>query len=169
MTSYVYVLLGTSWYFPCFHGSLEGIRAMNDANSKNEGCLAKKELTDPSCKIGCRGAVPHELEAERICVVHFILAIESGCNQIRREAAAGLATVARRREIETYVKSTALKLSDVATSETRLTDELKKRVLTTLLTLMNLRECLDRSMNRAVSSRPPQRVHQPALALALRG
>ena len=95
---------------------------MNDVNSKNEN-----QPADQSCKIGCKAAVPHELEAgTRLGVVHFILAIESGCNQIRREAVAGLATVARRREIETYVKSTALKLSDVATSDTRLTDELKK-------------------------------------------
>lgn len=138
---------------------------MNDINSRNESRLAEQ-----SCKTGCRGAVPHELEAERICVVHFILAIESGCNQMRREAVAGLATAGRRREIETYVKNTALKLSDVATSDTRLTDELKKRLLTTLLTLMNLRESLDRSMNRSLSPRPPQRAYQTGrMALALRG
>lgn len=132
--------------------------------------ITEDQLAEPSCRTGCRGAVPNELKAERVCVVHFILGIESGCNQIRREAAAGVATVTRRREIETYVKSTALKLSEVATSDTRLTDELKKRLLTTLLTLMNLRECLDRSVSRSLSPRPPQRTHHTArMALALRG
>jgi hypothetical protein len=67
-----------------------------------------------------------------------------------------LATSNRRREIDSYVKATAFKLSDVATSSTALTDELKKRVLTTFLTLMNLQESLERSSSR-FRPRPPQR------------
>jgi hypothetical protein len=42
-----------------------------------------------------------------------------------------------------------MKLTEVATGRLRLSDELKKRVLTTFLTLMNLQESLDRSANRA--------------------
>lgn len=136
---------------------------MNDVGSRSEN------ITLP-CKAGCEAAVPHELESERVCVAHFILAIESGCHEMRREAATGFATPTRRCEIESYVKNTALKLSDVATSSTRLSDELKKRILTTLLTLMNLQESLDRSVSRFVSPRPPQRALEPArMAVALRG
>ncbi len=121
------------------------------------------------CLRGCKASVPHELEAERICVQHFMISIESACTVMRREAAMEGANLARRREIEEYVKSTALKLSDVATGSARLSDDLKKRVLTTLLTLMNLQESLDRSSARFVQIRPPQRsVEQtphPALML----
>jgi hypothetical protein len=88
---------------------------------------------------------------------------------MRREAAMELATSSRRREIENYVKTTALKLSDVATSSTRLTDELKKRVLTTFLTLMNLQESLERSSSR-FRPRPLQRATtQMRLTALMRG
>jgi len=46
------------------------------------------------------------------------------------------------------VKGTAEKLSHVAVMSPPLTDETKKRVLTTFLTLMNLQESLDRSTTR---------------------
>jgi len=38
----------------------------------------------------------------------------------------------------------------VATGRMRLSDELKKRILTTFLTLMNAQESLDRSANRSM-------------------
>lgn len=132
---------------------------MNDSNSKSA-------VVDISCKRGCKARVPHELEGESICVLHFIVGIDSACSGMRREAAMELATMARRREIESYVKTTALKLSDVATSNTRLSDELKRRVLSTFLTLMNLQESLDRSSNRALEPRSPQRVLEPVRMVA---
>ncbi len=122
------------------------------------------------CLRGCKASVPRELEAEQICVQHFILSIETTCTGMRREAAMEGANTARRREIESYVKSTALKLSDVATGSARLPDELKKRVLTTMLTLMNLQESVDRSTSRFVQIRPPQRsVEQPTLPALMLG
>jgi hypothetical protein len=110
-----------------------------------------------SCVPGCKASVPRELAAEQICVQHFMLGIESACSVMRRESALEGANTARRREIEGYVKATALKLSDVATGSARLSDEMKKRVLTTMLTLMNLQESLDRSTARLLPLRPPQR------------
>jgi hypothetical protein len=122
-----------------------------------------------SCNRGCRATVPQELEAESICVQHFILGIESACAGMRQEAAMELATPSRRREIESYVKATAMKLSDVATSRTRHTDELKKKVLTTFLTLMNLQESLERSSHR-FRPRPPLRtLPQTRMTAAMRG
>jgi hypothetical protein len=121
---------------------------------------------DKSCKTGCRAAVPQELENEKVCVQHFILSIESECSVMRREAATELATISRRREIDRYVKSTAVKLSEVATSNTRLSDDLKKKVLTTFLTLMNLQESVDRSRTRPLLSRSPQKTAEPTVAVA---
>jgi len=63
---------------------------------------------------------------------------------MRREAARGWASTARQLEIANYIQTTATKLSSAATGSLRLSDEMKKRVLTTLLTLMVLRESLDR-------------------------
>ncbi|HWF37355.1 MAG TPA: hypothetical protein VG322_02480 [Candidatus Acidoferrales bacterium] len=122
---------------------------------------------ESACKSGCRAAVPKELEVESVCVQHFILSIESECQLMRREAATELATITRRREIDSYVKATALKLSEVATSNTRLSDDMKKKVLTTFLTLMNLQESVDRSRTRPLLQRRQKPVEPAGLSTAL--
>src|SRR6267378_2923241 len=99
---------------------------------------------DQSRLPGCQTPVPPELEVERLCVLHFIQAVEQACTEMRREAARGWASPARQSEIATYIKTAATKLSCVSTGSLRLSDELKKRILTTLLTLMVLCESLDR-------------------------
>jgi hypothetical protein len=101
----------------------------------------------------CQVPVPQELDAECLCVVHFILGIEHDCADLRRETAMGRTSPERQSEIATYVKATAMKLTEVATGRLRLSDELKKRILTTFLTLMNVQESLDRSANRSASVR----------------
>ena len=97
----------------------------------------------------CQVPVPQELSDEHLCVIHFLIAIDHDCADLRREVAQGKSSVERQSEIAAYVKATAMKLTVVATSRLRLSDELKKRILTTFLTLMNLQESLDRSANRA--------------------
>jgi hypothetical protein len=99
---------------------------------------------DQSRLLGCQAPVPPELEVERLCVLHFIHAVEQACTEMRREAARGWASPARQSEIANYIKTAATKLSCVTTGGLRLSDELKKRVLTALLTLMVLSESLDR-------------------------
>ena len=101
----------------------------------------------------CQVPVPQELQGEHLCVVHFILGIEHDCSELRRENAMGKTSAERQSEIATYVKTTAMRLTQVATGRLRLSDELKKRILTTFLTLMNLQESLDRSANRSASVR----------------
>jgi hypothetical protein len=103
-----------------------------------------------SCLRGCQATVPPELEGQHLCVLHFILSIERACAGMRRETALGKVGPARQTEIEDYVRATAMELSRVATGSVRLPDELRRRVLTTFLTLMNLQESLDRSVNRFV-------------------
>jgi hypothetical protein len=97
----------------------------------------------------CQVPVPQELNDESLCVIHFILGVDHDCADLRREVAQGKTSVERQVEIASYVKTTAMKLTEVATGRLRLSDELKKRILTTFLTLMNLQESLDRSANRA--------------------
>jgi hypothetical protein len=97
----------------------------------------------------CQVPVPLELNTECLCVLHFILGIDHDCADLRRETAMGRTSPERQSEIACYVKATAMKLTEVATGRLRLSDELKKRVLTTLLTLMNLQESLDRAANRS--------------------
>jgi hypothetical protein len=96
----------------------------------------------------CQVAVPQELQTELLCVQHFLLGIEHDCAELRRETAQGKTSLTRQSEIATYVKTTAMKLTQVATGRMRLTDDYKKRILTTFLTLMNLQESLDRAANR---------------------
>jgi hypothetical protein len=98
------------------------------------------------CRIpGCGTLVPTELEMEGYCVPHFLSAAESACAEMRRETATGASNAARRAEVESYVAAAAVKLALVGTGSARLSDEIKKRVLTTFLTLMILRENLDRA------------------------
>lgn len=120
----------------------------------------------PACVPGCSAAVPLELEAESLCVAHFVLSIEHACAGLRREAALETAGASRRLEISNYAQTTAIKLCEAATGSMRLPDELKKRVLTTILNLMNLQESVDRSMSRfgqaEANSRPGASI--PSLA-----
>src|SRR5579863_2590622 len=99
------------------------------------------------CIPGCGTPVPAELELEGFCVPHFLSSAEKACAEMRRETAAGASNAIRRAEVENYVAAAAVKLALVGTGSARLSDEIKKRVLTTFLTLMILRENLDRASN----------------------
>ena len=116
-----------------------------------------------SCMFHCQAPVPAELEPECLCVLHFILSLEQACAEMRRETATGTASTARQVEIASYVAAAAVTLAQVATGSLRLSDELKKRVLTTFLTLMNLRENLDRAASRGA---PELRAPRAAVASA---
>jgi len=112
---------------------------------------------------GCQAPVPPELEAEGLCVLHFILSLEHACAEMRRETAVGRASAVRQAEIANYIGASALRLAHLATGSLRLSDELKTRVLTTFLTLMNLRENLDRAASRGA---PELRAPRAAVASA---
>jgi hypothetical protein len=126
------------------------------------------EVMEPSpqisCLPGCHALLPPELETERLCVLHFILSIENTCSEMRHETAMDGASTSRRLEIVDYIKTTAVKLAFVATGSVRLTDDMKKRILTTFLTLMNLQESIDRCASRLVRLRPPKSIEGPIAA-----
>jgi hypothetical protein len=113
------------------------------------------------CTPGCGTLVPAELEIEGFCVPHFLSSAEKVCSEIRRETATGGPNPTRRAEFESYVAASAAKLALIGTGSVRLSDELKKRVLTTFLTLMILRENLDRAPNPFL---PRQRTAGPEVA-----
>jgi hypothetical protein len=102
----------------------------------------------PSHICWCQMPVPQELHAEGFCILHFIQGIDHDCAELRREIAQGKTSTERQAQIVTYVKTTAITLTEVATGRVRLSDDWKKRFLTTFLNLMNVHESLDRSANR---------------------
>jgi hypothetical protein len=102
------------------------------------------------CKVGCQAHVPTELETEGLCILHFLSWPERACSEMRREAASGDLFAARRTQIETYIATSAMKLACVGTGSLRVSDEMKRRLLTTFLTLMILRENLDRDSSQVV-------------------
>src|SRR6059036_481154 len=103
-----------------------------------------------SCQIaGCKNDTPPALTEQRLCVLHFTLALETSCSEMRRETALGNAPQERQREIMKFITERGEILARVATSGLHLTDDLKARILSTFLTLMNLRENLDRSNMRS--------------------
>lgn len=102
---------------------------------------------------GCKAPIPSGLESEHLCLLHFTLVLEQNCAKMRRETATLTTPKERQDEIVRYISDGGEKLARVATSGIHLTDEIKARVLSTFLTLMNFRENLDRAAHR----QPPLR------------
>ncbi len=103
-----------------------------------------------SCQIsGCKNDAPQALAEQQLCVLHFTLSVEASCSEMRRETALGNAPHERQSEIMKFITEHGERLARVATSGLHLTDDLKARILSTFLTLMNLRENLDRSNMRS--------------------
>jgi hypothetical protein len=100
------------------------------------------------CENGCKGQVPTALEPVRMCVLHFTLKVEQECAQMRRETVYGKTPHARQVEIIRYIADQGEMLARASTSGLPLADEMKARILNTFLTLMNLRENLDRAALR---------------------
>jgi len=103
-----------------------------------------------ACQIaGCKNDTPPALAEQKLCVLHFTLSLEASCGEMRRETALGNASQERQREIMRFITEHGERLARVATSGLHLTDDLKARILSTFLTLMNLRENLDRANMRS--------------------
>ncbi len=102
---------------------------------------------------GCKTEVPAPLEAEGLCLLHFTLRVENACAEMRRETVLGKAPHSRQVEIIRYIAEHGEMLARVATSGLHLADEMKARILNTFLTLMNLRENLDRAALRQPAGR----------------
>jgi len=110
-------------------------------------------MNEPCHISGCKHDVPAALAERRLCILHFTLSLEASCAEMRRETALGNTAHERHREIMSFITENGEKLARVATSGLHLTDDLKARVLSTFLTLMNLRENLDRASMRTPSGR----------------
>jgi hypothetical protein len=132
---------------------------------------AEDHVMSDSCQLqlcinGCYTPVPAELETEGLCVQHFLSGTERVCSEMRHETAAALIAT-RRTQIETYISTSAVKLARVGTGSLRLSDEMKRRVLTTFLTLMILRENLDRDTGHFVARvRVPKSIEATAAVAA---
>jgi hypothetical protein len=106
---------------------------------------------------GCKAIVPSEIESEGHCLLHFTLRLEHTCSDLRRETVSGHSTAERNAEIIRYIAEHGELLARVSTSGLHMADELKARVLSTFLTLMNLRESLDRAALRTQPGRTSAR------------
>jgi hypothetical protein len=102
---------------------------------------------------GCKAAVPVVLTAERLCVLHYTLFVEQECAEIRRETALGNASHERQLEFVEKIAKHGDSLVRIATGGFTMSDEIKARILSTLLTLMNCRENMDRAAMRQSARR----------------
>ncbi len=96
------------------------------------------------CRCRCNAPVPAELKPVGLCVSHFTLSVERTCDEMHRQIALRQASVERRAEVASYMGECAMLLARVA-SNLCLSDELRRRMLSTFLSLMNLRENLERA------------------------
>lgn len=102
-----------------------------------------------SCRSrGCKNPVPLELEAERICVPHYLIGLEETCAELRREGYGGNVVPERRAEMERYITDQGERLARLGTGALRISDDIKARILNNFLMLINLRESLDRGVRR---------------------
>lgn len=106
-------------------------------------------MPTPCQATGCKIEAPAALTEQKLCVLHFTLSLEASCAEMRRETALGNAPHDRQRDIMRFITENGERLARVATSGLHLTDDLKARILSTFLTLMNLRENLDRANMRS--------------------
>lgn len=106
----------------------------------------------------CNALVPSELDSAGLCVLHFTTKVEQNCANLHRQIALRGATPERRNEVAVYIGESSLVLARVS-SNLCLSDELKRRVLSTFLSLMNLREKIE----RAESYPEPRAVRRSAL------
>lgn len=110
-------------------------------------------MSTPCQSPGCKCEAPNALAEQKLCVLHFTLSLEARCAEMRRETALGTAPHERQTQIMGFITENGEQLARVATSGLHLTDDLKARILSTFLTLMNLRENLDRSSLRSSHGR----------------
>jgi len=97
---------------------------------------------------GCKATVPAGLAPEHMCILHFTLFVEQECAEMRRESNLGNTSHERQMECMKKIASRGEVLVHVATSGFSMSDEIKARILSTLLTLMNCRENMDRAAMR---------------------
>jgi hypothetical protein len=113
-----------------------------------------------ACIARCRLSVPAELDSVGLCVYHFTLSVEEACAEMHRQVALRKATPERCAEMATYMGGCALLLARL-TSNLCLSDALKKRILCTFQSLMNLRDNLERAPGGPV---PEVRIQASALS-----
>jgi hypothetical protein len=107
-------------------------------------------MTTPNrCKhYGCNYTVPAELQDEGHCLAHYLTDLDEACSTLRRETAPGKLSLDRHGEVLEYISRQGERLARIATSGHGITDDVKSRILSTLLLLMNLREAVDRAHAR---------------------
>lgn len=96
----------------------------------------------------CSAIVPPELQAQGLCVLHFLQSIEQTCNRWRREMAFGLSQE-RATQVRSSVAEIGERLIHVSIEGPQLSDDLKMRVLSGVLALINVRESMERAAERA--------------------
>jgi len=114
-----------------------------------------------SCICRCETPVPRELESVGQCVKHFVSNVEQTCAQMHREIVLHGVDAERQAAVARYLSECTQLLAQVS-SNLRLTDELKRRILSSFMCLMNLRETLDRVCSVQSMAHRPSRL--PAVA-----
>ncbi len=92
----------------------------------------------------CKAQVPSELDSAGLCVLHFTQSVEQNCAELHRQIALRGATQERQAAVAIYIVECASRLANIS-SNLSLSDDLKRRILSTFLSLMNLRDKIARS------------------------
>ncbi len=107
-------------------------------------------MTNPNrcTHYGCKHTVPAELKDEGLCLAHYLATLDEVCSNLRRETAPGKLSPERHGEVLEYISRQGERLARIGTGGHGITDDVKSRILSTLLLLINLREAVDRAHAR---------------------
>jgi len=133
-----------------FEGGLAAGLPQHEAGAIGMSKPEKHCVRIPECGV----SVPAELGSVGLCISHFTWSVENTCAEMHREIALCKVTSERGAEVATYIDDCAVLLARVI-SNRRLSDDLKKRVLCSVASLMNLRESLDRAGGNHTEPRRP--------------
>ena len=105
------------------------------------------------CRVmGCPERVPLQFADVRMCIFHFTGFVEEECAQIRRETALGNASHERQAEFIKKIVGRGEMLARVVTDGSPKSEQMKTRIVNTVLTLINCRENMDRAALRHAAS-----------------
>ncbi|HEV2386000.1 MAG TPA: hypothetical protein VGS20_01980 [Candidatus Acidoferrales bacterium] len=116
----------------------------------------------------CRQSVPLVLQNDGLCPLHFLRRVDERCREIHRETLGGL-DGRRQAEINDYLAAQALALAKLATSGTRLPDDVRPCILNAFLTLINVCERVARQAAQEHTHPGLPAVPPPLVVTAWRG
>ncbi len=106
-------------------------------------------MSDAKCRVGgCANPVPVHLEDQALCLDHFLVEVEVRITAYKRQLAEGSVDDTARSAALQFVLLTAARIATVGVHSPPTDQVVRGRMLHVMLMLADLRERLDKTMER---------------------